>query len=113
MSGLGGLAPVHADSTLWHRHMRDVTRLTPVKLSAVLDAFRMQVADLAHLEVGALFPLSSCSLDEVRLQLQIGGEDRAIATGRLGIHKRNKAIKIIEPLDAGLFEALADELAEV
>jgi flagellar motor switch protein FliM len=107
------LAPAHADSMVWRRHMRNVARLTPVKLNAVVDSFGLQVADLARLQTGKLFLLSVNSLDDVRLQLQIGGETRAIATGRLGIYKRNKAIKVLEPLEGALFEALGRELCEV
>jgi flagellar motor switch protein FliM len=105
-------APAQSDSTIWRRHMRGVVRRVPLNLMAVVDSFHMHVADMAHLEVGKLFPLSSISLDDVRLELDIGGTNRVIARGRLGVHKRNKAIKIVEPLDRELFDLLAHELTK-
>ncbi len=105
-------APAKSDSTIWRRHMRSVVRRAPLKLTAVIDAFRMPVADMAYLEVGKLFPLPSISLDDVRLEMETGGERRIIARGRLGIHKQNKAIKIVEPLEGDFFDLLAAELAE-
>jgi len=99
------------DSAIWRRHMRSVVRRTPLKLTAVIDSFPMQVADMAHLETGALFPLPSISLDDVRLELDTGAESQVIARGRLGVHKSKKAIKIIEPLGNAYFEALADALS--
>lgn len=65
-----------------------------------------------RLEAGGIFPLSGCSLDDIKLQLQVGGEHRVTATGRLGILKRNRAIKMAEPMEGALREALDEALAE-
>lgn len=106
-----GHSPAPNDSSIWRRHMRSVVRATPLQLTAVIDSFPMQVADMAQLETGKLFPLPSISLDDLRLELDTGTGRQVIARGRLGIHKNSKAIRIIEPLGGEFLDPLADALS--
>jgi flagellar motor switch protein FliM len=106
-----GIIRARGESENWSRHMRKVVSRTRVRLTAVIDRCQMHVAELARLEVGALFPLSDVTLDDVVLELKAAGEVRAIGRGRLGTYKRNKAVRLIEPPERAFLEPLAEVLA--
>ena len=90
--------------------MRAVVKQTQLSVTAVIDRCKMDVADLARLEVGGLFPLSDVTLDDVDLEMKVSGEVRSVGRGRLGAYKRNKAIRIIKPPERGFLEPLAEAL---
>ncbi|MFQ5565195.1 MAG: FliM/FliN family flagellar motor switch protein [Paracoccaceae bacterium] len=106
-----GFLRAQGESENWRRHMRKVVGRTRVGITAVIDRCRMQVAELSRLEVGALFPLTDVTLDDVVLELKAKGEVRPIGRGRLGTYKRNKAVRLIEPPDRTFLEPLAEMLA--
>ncbi len=91
--------------------MRKVVSRTQVRITAVIDRCQMDVAELARLRVGGLFPLTDVTLDDVVLELKAAGEVRAVGRGRLGTYKRNKAIRLIEPPESAFLEPLAEALA--
>jgi flagellar motor switch protein FliM len=105
-----GTVRTQGESENWSRHMRRVAKRTQLKVTAVIDRSQMDVADLARLEVGGLFPLSDVTLDDVVLEMKVGGEVRQVGRGRLGAYKRNKAVRIIEPPGRGFLEPLAEAL---
>jgi len=105
-----GTVRTQGESENWTRHMRKVINRTPLKVTAVIDRCKMGVAELTRLEVGGLFPLSDVTLDDVVLEMKVGGEVRSIGRGRLGANKRNKAIKIIEPPEHEFLNPLAEAL---
>jgi len=106
-----GILRAQGDSENWSRHMRKVVNRTRVRITAVIDRCQMDVAELARLEVGALFPLTDVTLDDVVLELKAAGEVRIVGRGRLGTYKRNKAIRLIEPPERAFLEPLAEVLA--
>jgi flagellar motor switch protein FliM len=106
-----GIFRAQGESENWSRHMRKVVSRTRVRLTAVIDRCQMDVAELSRLEVGALFPLTDVTLDDVVLELTAAGEVRAVGRGRLGTYKRNKAVKLIEPPEPAFLEPLAEILA--
>ncbi len=91
--------------------MRKVVSRTQVRITAVIDRCQMDVAELSRLEVGALFPLSDVTLDDVVLELKAAGEVRTVGRGRLGTYKRNKAVRLIKPPERAFLEPLAEILA--
>ncbi len=106
-----GFLRSEGESENWSRHMRKVVGRTQVKVTAVLDRCQMHVAELARLKVGALFPLTDVTLDDVVLEMKAAGEVRAVGRGRLGTYKRNKAVRLIEPPERAFLEPLAEMLA--
>ncbi len=106
-----GIIRAQGESENWTRHMRNVVNRTRVKITAVIDRCQMNVAELARLEVGGLFPLDDVTLDDVVLEMEAAGEVRPVGRGRLGTFKRNKAIKLIEPPQRAFLEPLAEVLA--
>ncbi len=106
-----GIIRAQGESENWSRHMRKVVSRTQVRITAVIDHCQMDVAELARLEVGALFPLSDVTLNDVVLELMAAGEVRAVGRGRLGTYKRHKAVKLIEPPERAFLEPLAEALA--
>ena len=106
-----GILRAQGESENWSRHMRKVVSRTKIRITAVIDRCQMDVAELSRLEVGALFPLSDVTLDDVVLELKAAGEVRTVGRGRLGTYKRNKAIRLIEPPDRAFLEPLAEALA--
>jgi len=105
-----GMFRAHGESEHWRRHMRDVARVTPLPLTAVIDRCRMSVGELSRLRVGDVFRLSEATLDDVVLELDTGAEGRPVARGRLGSWKQMKAIRLSEPPDRAFFEPLAEAL---
>ena len=105
-----GILRAQGESENWSRHMRKVISRTRIHLTAVIDRCQMNVAELSRLKVGALFPLSDVTLDDVVLELKAAGEVRVVGRGRLGTFKRNKAIKLIEPPERAFLEPLAEML---
>ena len=91
--------------------MGQVGRRAESRSAAGVDRGQMDVAALWRLEVGALFPRSDVTLDDVVLELKAAGEVRTVGRGRLGTYKRNKAIRLIEPPDRAFLEPLAEALA--
>jgi flagellar motor switch protein FliM len=91
--------------------MRKVIGRTQVRLTAVIDRCQMAVGELSRLRVGALFPLSDVTLDDVVLEMKAAGEVRIVGRGRLGTYKRNKAVRLIEPPERAFLEPLAEMLA--
>ena len=106
-----GILRAQGESENWSRHMRKVVSRTKIRITAVIDRCQMDVAELSRLEVGALFPLSDVTLDDVVLELKAAGEVRTVGRGRLGTYTRNKAIRLIEPPDRAFLEPLAEALA--
>ncbi|MEE8455479.1 MAG: FliM/FliN family flagellar motor switch protein [Limibaculum sp.] len=106
-----GILRAQGESENWSRHMRKVVSRTQVSVTAVIDRCQMDVAELSRLEVGALFPLSDVTLNDVVLELKAAGEVRSVGRGRLGTYKRNKAIRLIEPPERAFLEPLAEALA--
>jgi flagellar motor switch protein FliM len=106
-----GILRAQGESENWSRHMRKVVSRTQVSITAVIDRCQMDVAELSRLEVGALFPLSDVTLNDVVLELKAAGEVRSVGRGRLGTYKRNKAIRLIEPPERAFLEPLAEALA--
>ncbi len=106
-----GILRAQGESDNWSRHMRKVVSRTQVGITAVIDRCQMDVAELSRLEVGALFPLSDVTLNDVVLELKAAGEVRTVGRGRLGTYKRNKAIRLIEPPERAFLEPLAEALA--
>jgi len=105
-----GFTPGQSESESWGRHMRKVVRLAPLSLTAVVDRYRLQVAELTRLEVGGVLPLGETGLSDVALMLETSGGKRTIGRGKLGIYKRNKAIRISEISDPSFFAPLAEAL---
>lgn len=105
-----GTLRAQGESENWSRHMREVVSRTRLKVNAVIDRCRMNVADLTRLEVGGLFPLDDVTLDDVVLEIKLAGEVRPVGRGRLGAYKRNKAIRVIEPPEKAFLEPLAETL---
>ncbi len=106
-----GFLRAQGESENWSQHMRKVVSRTQVRLTAVIDRCQMDVAELSRLKVGALFPLTDVTLDDVVLEMTAAGEVRTVGRGRLGAYKRNKAIKLIEPPERAFLEPLAEALA--
>ena len=105
-----GLASAPGESEHWQRHMREVVRVTPLPLVAVIDRCRMTVAELSRLKVGEVLQLPERTLDDIVIELDAGPERHRIATGRLGARSRSKAVKLAEPPDPGLLGPLAAAL---
>jgi len=105
-----GTIRTQGESENWSSHMRSVVKRIQLQVNAVIDRCQMDVADLARLEVGGLFALSDVMLDDVVLEMKIGGTVRQVGRGRLGAYKRNKAVRIIEPPGRAFLEPLAEEL---
>lgn len=99
------------ESDNWSAHMRRVVQQSPLRISAVIDLSRMQVAELTRFEVGELLPLADATIDNVTLVLRAGGSSHPIGRGRLGVFRHNKAIKIVEPPDPSLLGPLMETLA--
>ena len=77
---------------LRQRHMRDVLRVTPLPLVALIDRCSMSVAELSRLKVGDVLPLPESTLDDIVIELDSGAERLRLAAGRLGARGRRKAV---------------------
>ena len=108
-----GTNRAQGESESWGRQMRAAVSQTRIRLTAVIDRCRMPVGEISRLNVGALFPLSDVTLDDVALEVQTASEIRVLGRGRLGAFKRNKAVRLIEPLDRTFLDPLADVLGTV
>ena len=105
-----GVAQAAGESEHWQRHMREVVRVTPLPLRAVIDRCRMSVAELSRLKVGDVLRLADTTLEDVFLELDAPGHRRRIAHGRLGAWKRSKALKLADPPDRDFLDPLAGAL---
>jgi flagellar motor switch protein FliM len=108
-----GATRVQGESESWSRQMRAAVNQARIRLTAVIDRCQMPVAEISRLDVGSVFPLSDVTLDDVMLELKTASETRVIGRGRLGVFKRNKAVRLIEPLDRTFFDPLINVLGVI
>ncbi|MEM8790721.1 MAG: FliM/FliN family flagellar motor switch protein [Pseudomonadota bacterium] len=99
----------NSDIDLWSGHMRQVAGCIDVRVCSVLHRLHIPVAEVKSLKVGQVLSLPADSVDDV--SLVVGGTSAAqsFATGKLGMHKKNRAVKLIDPPDAD-FQARLDAM---
>ena len=90
---------VNNEIDLWSGHMRLVASCVDVKVFSVLQRLHIPVKDVKSLKVGQVLTLPADCMDEV--SLGIGGIDtgQCFASGKLGMHKKNRAVKVTAPPD--------------
>lgn len=79
---------------VWTKHMRGEVLDLPLKIIAVLERTKMSVDEIARLAPGKHIFLSAENLSKVTLCAETNKGVRELATGRLGLHNRAKAIKL-------------------
>ncbi|MEM9169144.1 MAG: FliM/FliN family flagellar motor switch protein [Pseudomonadota bacterium] len=88
-----------SEASPWRRKVGRNIRLLDVELKATLDRFTRTVGELSRLKVGQFIPVDEERLEKLELVVTTADGPAAIASGKLGALKENKAIKLTSPVD--------------
>ncbi|MEM9099027.1 MAG: FliM/FliN family flagellar motor switch protein [Pseudomonadota bacterium] len=102
----------NSEIDLWSGHMRLVASCVDVRVYSVLQRLQIPVKEVKTLEVGQMLTLSPDSMEDVSLVLGSTDASQSFATGKLGMHKKNRAVKLTKAPDPGFQTHLSSMMTE-
>ncbi len=91
----------------WATHMHGTVLQSTLPLKVIVEVLNMSVADCTRLELGQTISLPGASHRHLSVSTESGSGLINLATSTLGVAKSNKAVKLLEDVDASFLSDIA------
>lgn len=91
----------------WATHMHGTVLQSTLPLKVIVEVLNMSVADCTRLELGQTIGLPGASHRHLSVSTESGSGLISLATSTLGVAKSNKAVKLLEDVDASFLSDIA------
>ena len=91
----------------WATHMHGTVLQSTLPLKVIVEVLNMSVADCTRLELGQTISLPGASHRHLSVSTESGSGLISLATSTLGVAKSNKAVKLLEDVDASFLSDIA------
>ncbi len=88
------------DNTQWYADLVRNVFVSEIDLPVVIARYQLSLNDLSKLEVGQLIPLEENAHEAMDVTLKTNEKTMTLGKGRLGVFKKNKAVKLVTDLSA-------------
>ena len=92
----------------WSAHMHGTVMQSTLPLKVVVEVLRMSVADCTRLKLGQTISLPGASHKRLSVSTETKTGLQTLATSTLGVAKSNKAVKLLDDIDAEFLSDVGD-----
>ncbi|PHR57708.1 MAG: hypothetical protein COA43_11895 [Robiginitomaculum sp.] len=92
----------------WSAHMHGTVMRSTLPLKVVVEVLRMSVADCTRLKLGQTIALPGASHKRLSVSTETKTGLQTLATSTLGVSKSNKAVKLLDDIDAEFLSDIGD-----